>query len=73
MIDWSRYAELIVLEIIDESISSLASKDDKMVREMLSLEVTIDRYCLQSATHLYKAEIARYEGVVLILLGLAAV
>jgi hypothetical protein len=28
-----------LLEIIDESISSLASKDDKMIREMLSLKV----------------------------------
>lgn len=32
-----------LLEIIDESISNLASKDDKMVREMLSLKVAIDR------------------------------
>jgi hypothetical protein len=32
-----------LLEIIDKSISSLASKDDKMVREMLSLKVAIDR------------------------------
>jgi hypothetical protein len=32
-----------LLEIVDESISGLASKDDKMVREMLSLKVAINR------------------------------